>query len=329
MITFACWRRNNVARPWRGEPRPRPLNWWVLLALLFLSAAYPPHRAWARLAPPVAVPTLNAPTINGAATFKGTASFTNATTSALFTGGPVGIGMSPVDPLDITSSAASPTFRVQNSNTGWGSAFVLDGTSAGGIGFMFDATGSANGAVHGGAFSIQDDNGNPGFPYIDAVIWPNGGFSVPMRSTAPSALSGAQAFAVGASNQFQVSSVGDATARRVVSSGSALVVGDVALGAGWGPGATKTVVGSDGACTITVTTSAADTPTANPTLTLTWHDGAWTAAPFTVACMDGGGTGAVNLVTTQDTTTTTIVTYRGTPAALSVLSYKFTLVTRG
>src|SRR5207244_28108 len=85
---------------------------------------------------------------------------------------------------------------------------------------------------------------------------------------------------------------GDATGtlllrRLKTSGGTALVAGDFTLSAGWGTGATVTgVVGTDQGWTITVT--AAGTPAANPTVSLTFHDGTWTNSPITMTKMTGG-----------------------------------------
>lgn len=119
---------------------------------------------------------------------------------------------------------------------------------------------------------------------------------------------------------------GDATTRRLLSSGTALVTGDVALSAGWGTTATAAVTGTDSAGTITVT-SAGTGQAANPTITLTFHDGAWAAAPVSVANWNTGGTGTGLNPFVSDTTTTMVLTYPGTPAAAS--TYKFNFVTRG
>lgn len=98
--------------------------------------------------------------------------------------------------------------------------------------------------------------------------------------------------------------------------GTALVAGDFALSAGFGTTATVTgVIGTDQGWTITVTSSGTG-QAANPTITLTFHDGTWTLSPITVSKMSGG-TGAVTQLTESPTATTNVITFQGTPVAAS------------
>ena len=64
---------------------------------------------------------------------------------------------------------------------------------------------------------------------------------------------------------------------RYQSFGSSLVAGDFVLSAGWGIGATIAVAGSDQGFVVNIT--AGSSPSANPTTTLTFHDGAWPFLP--------------------------------------------------
>lgn len=113
---------------------------------------------------------------------------------------------------------------------------------------------------------------------------------------------------------------------RVVSLGTALAATDVALSAGWGSTATAAVRGTDSAGTITIT-SAGTGQSLSPTIILTFHDGAWVAAPVTVANWNTGSTGLGANVYVADTTTTMVLTYAGTPVASS--TYEFSFQTRG
>lgn len=107
--------------------------------------------------------------------------------------------------------------------------------------------------------------------------------------------------------------------------GTAEATTDWAASAGWGASATVSAVsGNDSRGTVTVTTNAADTPTANPTVTLTFKDGTWTTAPFAVSCMVSSSTGPINVpVTITTTATTLVIQYNGTPTATSALTYIF------
>lgn len=106
--------------------------------------------------------------------------------------------------------------------------------------------------------------------------------------------------------------------------GTAIATTDWALGAGWGANAMVSAVsGNDQRGTVTVTTSALDTPGANPTLTLTFKDGTWTTAPFAVANLGTTGTGLTGAVEVNTTATTLVLEYVGTPTALVSNTYVF------
>lgn len=121
------------------------------------------------------------------------------------------------------------------------------------------------------------------------------------------------------------------TGRLAVRGGTNIATTDVAISAGWGASATvSAVTGKDQRGTITVTTNAADTPTANPTITLTFKNGTWTAAPFATVCMDHNSTGPSNVpATCVASATTLVISYRGTPTATSALTYIFNYVILG
>lgn len=107
--------------------------------------------------------------------------------------------------------------------------------------------------------------------------------------------------------------------------GTAITTGDVGtFTATWGASATCSAVsGNDSRGTITITTNAADTPSANPVLTLTFKDGTWTTAPFATACMVSSSTGPLAAVSITTTATTLVIKYIGTPTATSALTYIF------
>lgn len=89
----------------------------------------------------------------------------------------------------------------------------------------------------------------------------------------------------------------------------------IVLGAGWGTGAAvSAAVGTDQNLQFTVT--AGTTPSANPTLVITFKDGAWTNAPLAIA-VQNGGTGNFAVVQASTNTTTNTLTWRGTPVNAS------------
>lgn len=119
---------------------------------------------------------------------------------------------------------------------------------------------------------------------------------------------------------------GTGTAGRLtLSGGTAIATTDWALSAGWGANASVTAVsGNDSRGTVTVTTSVLDTPTASPTLTLTFKDGAWVAGPFCVSNMNDASTGLLGSADSSCPNTSTMrITYNGTPTALLAGTYVF------
>ena len=106
--------------------------------------------------------------------------------------------------------------------------------------------------------------------------------------------------------------------------GDAARIIDWTLSSGWGASAKVTgVLGNDLRGVVRVTTNAADIPTANPKITLTFRDGIWDVAPFAVACMNDDGSGPGASVSCHTTLTTLILQYNGTPTAVSALNYLF------
>jgi hypothetical protein len=108
-------------------------------------------------------------------------------------------------------------------------------------------------------------------------------------------------------------SLGVAAFKRLASSqGTALVAGDFALSAGWGSGAAvSAVTGTDQGFDLTVT--AGTSPTANPTITLTFKDGTWTNAPI-LLIQQRGGTGAQpTAINYTPSATAPVITWIGTP----------------
>lgn len=112
------------------------------------------------------------------------------------------------------------------------------------------------------------------------------------------------------------------------SQGTALVAGDIALSAGWGASAgVSVVVGKDQAFTLVILAQGAG-QAANPTVTLTYHNGSWTAAPVAVVLRNDLNSPIANPPQTWTTSATQlIITFNGTPVAGT--SYTFTVVHMG
>lgn len=115
------------------------------------------------------------------------------------------------------------------------------------------------------------------------------------------------------------------TKRLNIHGATALVAGDIVLSSGWGTSPTLTISrGVDQAAAITITAKA--TVAANPTVTLTFHDGTFTQIPIVipartdVAATAGAPTATVSneWVVTSISATVVTFTFLGTPVANSV-----------
>lgn len=96
--------------------------------------------------------------------------------------------------------------------------------------------------------------------------------------------------------------------------GTPLSSPDFAL-SGWGTGSTITnILGSDSMFQVTIT--AGTSPAVDPTIILTFHDGAWPQPPVSESQMVGG-TGSTSDINNVATTTTLTLTYTGLPIATS------------
>lgn len=111
-------------------------------------------------------------------------------------------------------------------------------------------------------------------------------------------------------------------ARRLFTSGTAHVAGDWAP-TGWGSGASVSAVsGDDSHGTVTVTSGTS--PSANPTVVLTFKDGTWTNAPFAFAELVSPTDSLMTPVRVSATTATTMtLTFYGTPAASTAYQMRF------
>jgi hypothetical protein len=113
--------------------------------------------------------------------------------------------------------------------------------------------------------------------------------------------------------------------------GAAVVSGDFVLSAGWGTSPTFTVVrGTDQGAVFTITAKA--TVGANPTVTFTFHNGAWPNGAPVVVCnrteivaATGSPAAAVSneFVPTTVSTTQIVFTFNGTPVANSTYGCSF------
>jgi hypothetical protein len=107
-----------------------------------------------------------------------------------------------------------------------------------------------------------------------------------------------------------------------LTTGTALVAGDFALSSGFGSTASVgTISGNDTHARFTVT-SAGTGQGANPTVTLTFSDGAMASAPFAIVSRNGGDQADV-LPTWTTTTTTLVITFPGTPVAAETYTFEF------
>jgi hypothetical protein len=109
---------------------------------------------------------------------------------------------------------------------------------------------------------------------------------------------------------------------RAAFGGTALVAGDFALGAGWGSGAAvSNVAGNDsqGSFRVTAGTGCAD----NPTVTMTFKNGAWALAPFAMAKLAGPDAQLDLPVKETTTTTTLIITLAALPDDGGVYDFKY------
>lgn len=114
------------------------------------------------------------------------------------------------------------------------------------------------------------------------------------------------------------------TSRLFIGGGTATATTDWAKSAGWGANSTiSAVTGNDTRGTVTVTTSNLDTPTANPTVTLTFKNGTFTSTPFSVTNMNDTSTGLLGTADSSTTATTLRITYNGTPTAVLAGTYIF------
>jgi hypothetical protein len=114
---------------------------------------------------------------------------------------------------------------------------------------------------------------------------------------------------------------------RFVSNGTALAAGDF-TNAGWGTAPSiGSVVGTDQGFEFIIT-SGTGTPSASPTVTLTFKDLTWTNSPIASCGMKSGGTGAIQQILPAPTATTLVMTYNGTPATSVTFPISCTLMGR-
>jgi hypothetical protein len=127
-----------------------------------------------------------------------------------------------------------------------------------------------------------------------------------------------------------VNSADDSARRFLGHAGTALVATDYVASAGWGTSPVITAVrGTDTAATFTVQAKA--TVGANPTITMTFKNGAWTTAPIVVCgrteLIAATGAPATNVsnewVPTTISTTQIVFTFNGTPVANSTYGCSF------
>lgn len=114
-------------------------------------------------------------------------------------------------------------------------------------------------------------------------------------------------------------------------SASLLVSGDFALSAGWGTSPVLTIVSGSHDQNGAFTVQAKATTAANPTVTLTFHDGTWTTPPVVVcdrtdiAAATGTPSATVTnqFVPTTVSATQIVFTFNGQPVANSTYGCSF------
>lgn len=89
---------------------------------------------------------------------------------------------------------------------------------------------------------------------------------------------------------------------------------DIALHANWGTGATQAVSSNSRTTRGRTQITAGSSPGANPTLILTYPDGAYPTAPYG-HCVLNGGSGGTARIFVSFTASAMTVTYGGTPSA--------------
>lgn len=116
-----------------------------------------------------------------------------------------------------------------------------------------------------------------------------------------------------------------AAQRLSLSPASNLVTGDFALSAGWGATtAVSALAGKDQAWRATITANGAGLA-ANPTITLTFHDGTMTNSPICSTKMQDSGTGVFSAdILDAPTATTNVITYKTGVAPVAGNTYVFT-----
>ncbi len=104
--------------------------------------------------------------------------------------------------------------------------------------------------------------------------------------------------------------------------GTALVAGDFALSGGWGSTASVgSVTGNDQAAQFVVT-SAGTGQAASPTITITFKDGTWTAAPKMQVMRNGGDQPAI-FPTWTTSATQLVITWPSTPISSETYTFNF------
>lgn len=158
---------------------------------------------------------------------------------------------------------------------------------------------SVLGKVGGATNLVQDDTVPAGKGNCNS----NNSYCVPNNGTY-----------VGGQIPFQTGPLGMVSRRYSLAGATSLVSGDFALSGGWGSGVSISgITGKDGAFGFQVTAGSSGF-SANPTVTLTFHDGAYGSTPLYV-CSQTGGTATTSPITLTGgsaTTTTLPMIWGGT-----------------
>lgn len=213
------------------------------------------------------------------------------------------------DPADISASAASgAVLRESGSTIGWGTVATA--------GIADEAVTDAK-LRNGGACSVIGRSANSTGDTADISASGNGVF---LRR---------ESNVLGFGNDItaDVTVHGDVHQDRIYADDdTALTTTDYAISAGWGGTATKGITSGsrDTRGTLTVTANGSGLGT-NPTITITFKDGAYAAAPFAIV-VQSGGTGTKEIPTYTTTSTTLTITRATTPVAGSTYIYSWQVI---
>jgi hypothetical protein len=241
-----------------------------------------------------------------------------------------------INSSNINVSGASSTFSSGNSDLYVNINCGVSGTSRTGI-ISFQDNGTTQWALRkliSNYFVITDlENGLNRLTMVpgdQTIIESVGTAAVKFNVDNGSGTGGVVFYSGGATSSLVglINNAGMAKMQRYSTSfGGALTAANFALSAGFGTTASiGSITGTDQAFQATITVAGTG-QAANPTVTLTFHDGAWAAAPIYVVSRGGGSQPTVQFSVTSVTATALTLTFNGTPVAAD--TYTFSCIGMG